>query len=1080
MIRRTLAVLVAIFVLVSSTRAAPATAPSADTCLMAVARNLANGGGNFFLYATFSTQRLAIQPADVLEYDVYLDKANPQPVGGVDVDTGRGNLRDSGAVDQNSLRAHGDTDLRRAVGHWYHRTIPLKALEGQRVRRWNVQFEGDAGGTYAQFIANIRVARGDGSAVPIEFDFKPADPQVPMKEGYSRYLLLKTIERSRITDGVDLTDFVKKEMEQLAVKTQLEDLRVQIELARKMSERVKDEHLQQHVAEATALLENAEKSQSLDAESLQSLIHQVHGSLNHEHPEMRKYTGHLVGHAHIDFQWLWEWPETVQVCHDTFNQALKFMDEFPGFKFSQSSSSLYAATEQAWPQIFDGIKKRVACGDWEIVGGRVCEGDENMISPESHARHFLYGQRYFRERFDGKQATVGWEPDTFGHTWQFPQILKLGGCNYFYFCRGGHGKPLFWWQGPDGTKVLSFEEPATGGWYNGDVAANRFDRLFKWIDQTGAKDMLWVYGVGNHGGGPTRENIQAALGFQKLTYLPTVRFSTATEFFNALSKYDLSNIPTVDTDLNTPSSMGFYGVYTTHSDIKRWNRDAEATTESAETIAAVASRYGFEYPTKEFRRNWEDICWNHHHDTLPGTSIHPSYNRSEAMYKRVIESSRDVGGRALAQLATKVKSDDDGVLVMNPCAWRRSGLVEISTPPPADKNVIQAGDQSAEIQLLGNGKAIAFVSDLPSVGWQQFAFKTRQWEQYTPPISVMPGGSVMENRDFKVTIDPARGVVSSIIDKATGRETIAQGGSANRLEIHWEKQRADAWTLNAIEKVDPLLEPVKLTVSETGPARATVAWDRKFQSTIIHQRVTLLPQGPPQFGIDTEWKELGAADKPCPMLKVAFDIAAGDKPVVTYQIPFATIERPVDGKEYPALKFVDFSSPDGVGAAVVNDCKHGYSAKGNTLYLSLIRSTMTPDAHPNDRPQSANWSVVPHSRNWREAGVLQFAESFNHPLWCATTKSNPLGRLPAMASMLSTDKADVVVTQVKKAEDDDDLVIRFYEGYGGRAETKLTTPFAVKQVRVVNFMEDELSRSSDLRTELHPYEIQTLKVATGE
>src|SRR5207249_9950286 len=247
-----------------------------------------------------------------------------------------------------------------------------------------------------------------------------------------------------------------------------------------------------------------------------------------------------------------------QVCHDTFGQALKFMDEFPGFKFSQSSAALYATTEEHFPEIFKGMQKQVAAGNWEIVGGRVCEGDENMISPESHARHFLYGQRYFRERFNGKDAVVGWEPDTFGHTTQFPQILKLGGCKYFYFCRGGRHNPLFWWQGLDGTKVLAFEEPATGGWYNGDVAMNRFDRLFDFAGKTGSKEMLWVYGVGNHGGGPTRENINEALKFQKHGFLPTVKFSTATEFFYQLEKYDLSNVPTVTQALNTTDNSGFY------------------------------------------------------------------------------------------------------------------------------------------------------------------------------------------------------------------------------------------------------------------------------------------------------------------------------------------------------------------------------------------------------------------------------------------------------------------------------------------------------------------------------------------
>jgi alpha-mannosidase len=449
---------------------------------------------------------------------------------------------------------------------------------------------------------------------------------------------------------------------------------------------------------------------------------------------MRKYTGHLVGHAHIDFQWLWEWPETVQVCHDTFSQAIKFMDEFASqhFTFSQSSAALYATTEEHYPDLFKRMQEKVAAGQWEIVGGRVCEGDEHMISPESHARHFLYGQRYFRERFNGKDAIVGWEPDTFGHTWQFPQILKLGGCKYFYFCRGGHGKPLFWWEGLDGTKVLSFEEPATGGWYNGDVQMNRFDRLFSFADTTGSKEMLWVYGVGNHGGGPTRENIEAANNFSKIPFLPNVKFSTATEFFKQLEKQDISKIPTVNTELNTTNSSGFFGVYTTHSDIKRWNRDAEAITESAEAIAAFASRYGFEYPQKEFRRNWEEITWNHHHDTLPGTSIHPSYNKSEAMFKRTIESSRKIADEAMKVLASKIKSDGDGTLVFNPTGSPQQEV------PAYGYRILKSDSPATRSRVKSAGKS------------------------YT-----------IENAGYRVTFDAERGVVTSVLDKKSKFEGIA-------------------------------------------------------------------------------------------------------------------------------------------------------------------------------------------------------------------------------------------------------------------------------------------------------------------
>ena len=255
-----------------------------------------------------------------------------------------------------------------------------------------------------------------------------------------------------------------------------------------------------------------------------------------------------------------------------------------------------------------------------------------MISEESSVRQFLYGQRYFREKF-GKSAVVGWEPDTFGHTFQMPQILKLGGCEYYYFCRGGQGKPLFWWEGLDGTRVLAFDEPASGSWYNSDLSYKQFQEMLDFDAATGSKDSLDVYGVGNHGGGPTREQLQWAMDQMKSGTKPTIRFSTATEFFKKLSTYDLSKIPVIHEELNPV----FDGCYTSHSGDQ--GRHAPTTAEGhdhiSESVAAVASLSGFKYPREAQRPNWEDNCFNHHHDTRPGSGIHAGYDRTKMRLDRV-------------------------------------------------------------------------------------------------------------------------------------------------------------------------------------------------------------------------------------------------------------------------------------------------------------------------------------------------------------------------------------------------------------------------------------------------------------
>ena len=563
-----------------------------DRCIAFITTNLAKGKNNFYTYYRFAGTKLKVSEGDVLSYRVYLDPRNPEAKGGIDADfeDGGDSLRELGLKDDRGVRVHGDGDLSAARGVWVVRKIDLSPAKGRAIVSWNVNEEGDAPGKYVQFIDEVLVTHVGGSISVIYADGLPPSRALLGTDGYTHEPVCVAVESAKVKDGASLDDVIRS-AEQIGTRVKaLDNARREVELARTFAERDADAHLREHVEEAAGALNRVER-EGATAEEVEAALHAASGAVAHAHPAMEKYTGHMVGHAHIDLQWLWEWQEGIVFSRDTFAQAAKFMDEFPGFTFSQSSSCLYAAMEEHYPELFAKIKEKIGAGQWEVVGGRVCEGDTNMISEESSARQFLYGQRYFREKF-GKTAVVGWEPDTFGHTIQMPQMLKLAGCDYYYFCRGGKGKPLFWWQGLDGTKVLAFDEPATNSWYNSDLSYKVFEEMLDFEKAAGSKDMLWVYGVGNHGGGPTREQIAWALEQMKTGARPNVRFSTATEFFRKLSTYDLSKIPVVNQELNPV----FDGCYTTHCEIKRLNAQAESMTTTAEAVATVASLGGFAYP----------------------------------------------------------------------------------------------------------------------------------------------------------------------------------------------------------------------------------------------------------------------------------------------------------------------------------------------------------------------------------------------------------------------------------------------------------------------------------------------------
>ncbi len=1068
------------------------TAPSTPTCLAFVATNLAKGNGNFYAYYRFSEQKVAIQDGDTFVYSVLLDPKCPVAKGGIDInfqDNGAP-LRDMGLTDQNGILAHGDGILKPAMGHWYTRRIPLSDAKGRTTSSFEFQDEGDLDGRYAQFISDVYIEHANGTRTEVYSKGLPANRELDDAVGYSKNPTCLAVDKALVVEGQSLDELVANILAQGERMRKIEQARKDIEFAKKFLARNPDPGLEVHIKEASGMLNQIEQKKATN-EEIEAVLHSAEHALSHTHPMMAKYTGHAVGHAHIDLQWLWEWQEGIIFSHDTFNQAVKFMDEFPGFAFSQSSSCLYQTTEEHYPELFKKIQAKVKNGQWEIVGGRVCEGDTNMISPESHARQFLYGQRYFREKF-GKTAVVGWEPDTFGHTIQMPQILKLGGCKYYYFCRGGKDKPLFWWTALDGSKVLAFDEPANGSWYNADLSNSRFQEMLNFQDSTGSKDDFWVYGVGNHGGGPTREEIETALSWMKDPSKPTVKFSTATQFFNKLAKYDLSKVPVVNTDLNPV----FDGCYTSHSEIKQLNRDAEALTTSAEAVATVASLTGFKYPTAQFRKDWEDICFNHHHDTLPGSGIHAPYDRTKVELGRVIADDKDVITRALETLAIRVTPVQGGIstLVFNPTGWSRSGWIETYAVKSGwdqgedldPNNCVAVGPDGKKypVELLdGPSRRVRFwAGDVPSFGYK--VFHLMNGTPTPAPITASADGYTVETDKFIVEFDTEKGGIKRLFDKRSGKEVAGKGGLGT-LQAHYEHGGGmSAWVLGHIDKV----EDVKVTdhSSIVGKESASVTFKYVLASPNSISKPTPITQtfhidnksDQVTVNVDCEWNAIGQDGGQNPMLRVAFDTGI-EKPTATYEVPFGSITRPVDGIEYPALEWADLGGK-GYGLSVFNDSKHGHSAEGSTMRLSLIRSSFSPDPVPNPGLHHWKYSIVPHAGDWKQAQITQKAADFNQPLLAATVPFDAKGSAPLQYSALSIADANVVPTCLKRGEDGGDLIVRMYEATGKATQTGISLNVPVSQASWVNFLEDNLGSAEiangAVKTPLRGFEIKTVKL----
>ena len=365
----------------------------------------------------------------------------------------------------------------------------------------------------------------------------------------------------------------------------------------------------------------------------------------------KQYTVHCVGHAHIDMNWMWSWPETVSTTNDTFITVLRLMDEYPDFHFSQSQVSVYEIMREYNPEVFEQIKKRVAEGRWEINAAHWVEGDKNIASGESLARHLLYSRAFMKEHFnlDPEDISLDWEPDTFGHAHTIPTLDARGAVKRYYFFRSGHTDvpPVFWWEGPDGSRVLAYWDVTS---YNGKVGSHVIDPMIQFCEKTGLKDYMWVYGIGDHGGGPTRRDIRMCHEMNSWPIYPTFRLAPARDFYDA-AEADGARLPVINSEIN----FAFMGCYTSQSLIKKTNRLGECMMERADWAAALAWRtIGKAYPSAPIQQGWINTIFGHFHDILPGSGIAATREYHSGQFQKTAATSSMIQTNSLRALAAKI------------------------------------------------------------------------------------------------------------------------------------------------------------------------------------------------------------------------------------------------------------------------------------------------------------------------------------------------------------------------------------------------------------------------------------------
>lgn len=869
-------------------------------------------------------------------------------------------------------------------------------------------------------------------------------------------------------------------------------------------------------AERQAQLESAVRAVDFspldhgDQGGFDNSIKQSHAKLEPLKPWLQHFKIHAVGNSHIDMAWLWPWTETVEVVRNTFQSVLDLMREYPDFKFTMSSARTYEWIEEKYPDMFREIEQRVKEGHWEVIGGMWVEPDLNMPAGESLTRQILIGKRYFQSRF-GVDIKIGWNPDSFGYNWQLPQIYKKSGMDYFVTQKllWAHEFTtfpyrLFWWQSPDGSRLLTYFPHDYAGGIDGSALGKD---LSVWAPSIyGPKvndtaEIMHLYGVGDHGGGPTREMLDHAQTLMSPEVVfPKFELGTARDFFSTLqSKLPSLNVPTWNGELYFQYHRG---VFTTQAETKRRIRRSEETMLNAEKFASLALLEGRAYPQQEMNRAWKRLLFDHFHDIMPGSGIGVNYLDARRNLRDVRRAGSEIIDQSLAEIAAHINTQGNGVpvLVFNSLSWPRTDVVELEAQLPTPAKEIAVSDATgkpAEWELLGldpqtHRAHFLLVADTPSYGYNTYFVRTA-----TTPVpqhtSLTATPTSLENEFIRLTIDPQTGCMTSLFDKSSNQEALAPaetdtGGPKNSicgnlLQTFVDKpKRWDAWNIDAdFEKQHWDLDKADETqLLENGPVRAVIRIKKHFQNSSFIQDVTMYPAVPRvDVNMQVEWHEKHI------LLKVAFPLSAHSQKAA-FEIPYGSVERPTTRNtpaeqaqfEVPALRWADISDPTH-GFSLLNNCKYGYDAKGNVLRLSLLRSPEWPDPHADEGHHEFTYSLYPHARSWRDAGTVHQGYQVNYSLLSMQTEQHQ-GALPAKHSFVQLPSGNVVLTAAKKAEDDNNLILRFYEWAGKESDVKLVLPPGAQSAQEADLMERpiaELPLQSDVVTvHTKPYEIKTVKV----
>jgi alpha-mannosidase len=798
-------------------------------------------------------------------------------------------------------------------------------------------------------------------------------------------------------------------------------------------------------------------SASITSESFFEQLAEIRKPLLQYSEFLKQRQIYMLGNSHIDVAWLWAIAETKDAMQRTFTSALNLQERYPELIFNQSTAVSYQWMEHEYPELFTRIQSAVAENKWEPIGGMWVEPDGNLPSGESLIRQILYGQEYFRGKFN-KEVKIAWLPDTFGFHWQMPQILLKSGFEAFVTQKlmwndtNKFPHQIFWWEGVDGSRIFTYFSNEIGLGLE-PVAIAKY--LANQEEKHDIPETAWLYGVGDHGGGPTADMLDMGRKWADSPFFFEMLPSTLENFLLNLKDKLPTDLPVWQDELY----LEFHrGIFTSKAEQKRQNRQVEVLIGNAEKYSVIASLIiNIPYPQAQLENAWQGLLLNQFHDILPGTSISDVFDDAD----RTWTEAREICDRLLPQSI----QENTNLQAWNFLNWRRSQL-------------IKKPDGS-----------FCWLVNIPSFGFAEM--ESVAVSETNEPLSINSDSEkfYLENRYLKVEIELKTGAIAQIFDKRSQKEILR---SAITLQFFEDKgQYWDAWN------IDPNYENKKLEsttleaieISSNSSLQVSVRTVQKFRNSTFIQEIQLSAFEP--FITVNNWVEW---QEEYTLVKVAFPVN-WRSPYATYEIPMGTIQRSTLGEtpetkakwEVPAQYWADISSENVVapqeqqhslGLAVLNDSKYGYDAKPDCLSLTLLRSPNWPSPNSDRGHHEFTYRLVPHQGDWREANIVQLAQELNNPL---VLHCSPIPTKEH--SYLQVSAPNIILSAFKRSQDQSGWVMRFYEAHGQTTEAEIEISLNLLQAENIwecDLMENKNAlltivkgTSNHLQVIFKPYEIKT-------